>query len=289
MDLATLDAHRKLGAAHNKIRGWVLDNMTTFQTDLDLARAVERQVIMSGYRPAFPCMVSVDDCVAHWTPSGVPGEAKPIKLDNLLKIDFGLVDTSGRIADAAFSFSSDLANVELIEVSQEAASLAISMAGPDAFIRDIGAAIQECIESKEIDGNQVQSVWDLCGHSIEPWKVHGRKAVPNIAFDLPPSMQRMKEGEVYAIEPYPTLGTTGDVTYKDDENQLFIFKYREVHASQIPLAYRKYTTLPFCKRWGAADPPSQLYNPLPPAYASGVTAQTEHNIYIRPERAELLT
>lgn len=284
-----LQAHRKLGAAHKQTREWIQENMQSYTTDLDLARAVERHVLTLGYRPAFPCMVSVDDCVAHWTPPRNPKEARPIQLQRLLKIDFGLLDPLGRIADAAFSYSTDPTNLELINVSEEAAALAIGMAGPDAFISDIGAAIQECIESNEIDGKAVHSVWDLCGHSIERFKVHGHKAVPNIAFELPPSMRRMKEGEVYAIEPYPTLGATGDVVYKDDENQLFIFKYREHDVAYIPAAYRKYSTLPFCSRWGAAEPPAELYNPLPPAYASGITAHTEHNVYIRAERAELLT
>lgn len=190
-----LQAHRKLGAAHKQTREWIQENMQSYTTDLDLARAVERHVLTLGYRPAFPCMVSVDDCVAHWTPPRNPKEARPIQLQRLLKIDFGLLDPLGRIADAAFSYSTDPTNLELINVSEEAAALAIGMAGPDAFISDIGAAIQECIESNEIDGKAVHSVWDLCGHSIERFKVHGHKAVPNIAFELPPSMRRMKEGK----------------------------------------------------------------------------------------------
>lgn len=285
-----MTAYRALGAAHRRIRQWlVTDQGLRFPTDLALARAVEREIFLMGYRPAFPCMISIDDCVAHWTPSADPALARVITPDSLATIDFGLVDSAGRIVDAAFSVSSGQKNSELIKVSEGAAALAISMSGPDAIISDIGAGIQEYIESKEVDGVQVRSVWEFCGHSIEPWHVHGRKAVPNIKFKLPPSMRRMVEGEVYAIEPYPTLGETGDVTYRHDETQIWMFNYHKFSESLINPGLRKHFTLPFCSRWGATGEHLAHYDPMPPAYASGVTAQTEHNVVIRPERAEQVT
>jgi methionyl aminopeptidase len=285
-----LDAHRRLGLLHQKIRKDTLssEKLSSYKTDIDLAKAVERAVLLAGFRPAFPCTVSVDKCVAHWTPS----QDKTQQLDfdtQLVKVDFGIIDKDGHIVDAACSVSNDPKNQELIAISEEATSIAVGMAGADASIEDMGEAIQEYMESKEIDGKQVKSVWDVCGHQIQRFQIHGRKVIPNIKFDLPTHMRRMCEDEVYAIEPFPTLGKTGDVVYRHDINQMWMFNYRRHDPSEIPQELRKFNTLPFCNRWGVHTTPPKCYNAMPPIHSDGVTAHTEHNIYIRPERAELLT
>ena len=55
---------------------------------------------------------------------------------------------------------------KLIEISKKATELGISKSGADTVLGDIGEAIQEYIESKEIeiDGkiHQVKSIGDLC-------------------------------------------------------------------------------------------------------------------------------
>lgn len=63
------------------------------------------------------------------------------------------------------------------------------------------------MESFEIDldgqTRRIKVVKDLCGHSIEPYLIHGEKSVPCIAVE---DNTKMEEGEVFAIE---TFGTTG--------------------------------------------------------------------------------
>lgn len=291
ISVSSLDILRAAGAVHRDIRQKLRDiGLEAFSTDVELARYVEKEILVAGYHPAFPCMISVDDCVAHWTPGVVP---KPLNPSSLWKIDFGL-HRDGHIIDAAFSFSKCQRNQQLIRASERATEVAISMSGVDAYIPDIGGAIQEYLESKEIDGTPVKSVWDVCGHQIERWKIHGRKVVPNIRFQLPSSMRRMAQDEVYAIEPHPTLGDMGDVRYDHANNQVWMLNYRRHGVDEAPAFLRKYRTLPFCKRWepklrgdGAALP--GCYDAMPPIYASGVTAQTEHNIYVGESRTEVLT
>ena len=59
----------------------------------------------------------------------------------------------------------------------------IKLAGIDARLCEIGEVVQETIESfeVEIDGKvyPCKSVHNLCGHSIEQYRVHGGKFVPN--------------------------------------------------------------------------------------------------------------
>lgn len=72
---------------------------------------------------------------------------------------------------------------------------------------DIGAAIQEVMESHEVEiGNKVypvKSVHNLCGHSIGPYTIHAGKSVPIVKGG---KTTKMEEGELFAIE---TFGSTG--------------------------------------------------------------------------------
>lgn len=130
----------------------------------------------------------------------------------------------------------------LLEAVKAATNTGIREAGVDASLRDIGAAIQEVMESYEItlDGKTypstfwavsgseflfgrhhpplihcpppplsfpasptVKSIRNLNGHSIGPYQIHAGKSVPIVKGT---EDIRMEEGELYAIE---TFGTTG--------------------------------------------------------------------------------
>ena len=60
--------------------------------------------------------------------------------------------------------------------------LGIREAGIDVRLCDMGEAIQEVMESYEIelDGkvHQIKSIRNLNGHSIGPYKIHAGKTVP---------------------------------------------------------------------------------------------------------------
>lgn len=79
---------------------------------------------------------------------------------------------------------------------------------------DIGAAIQETMESYEVEiGGQsipVKSIRNLNGHDIIPYMIHGGKSVPIVKGG---DQTKMEEGEVFAIE---TFGSTGKGYVRDD-------------------------------------------------------------------------
>lgn len=83
----------------------------------------------------------------------------------------------------------------------------VQEAGIDARLCDIGAAIQEVMESHEIELNgktfPVKSVRNLNGHSIGRYNIHGGKSVPIVKGG---EATKMEEGEFFAIE---TFGSTG--------------------------------------------------------------------------------
>lgn len=81
-------------------------------------------------------------------------------------------------------------------------------------MKDIGAAIQEVMESYEVEiGGKVipvKAVRNITGHDILRYHIHGNKQVPFVKNN---NRGKMEEGEVFAIE---TFGSTGK-GYMDDD------------------------------------------------------------------------
>ena len=79
---------------------------------------------------------------------------------------------------------------------------------------DIGAAIQEAMESYEVEigGHSipVKCIRNLNGHDIVPYSIHGGKSVPIVKGG---DQTKMEEGETFAIE---TFGSTGKGYVRDD-------------------------------------------------------------------------
>lgn len=87
-------------------------------------------------------------------------------------------------------------------------------AGIDVRMSDIGSAIQEVMESYEVEiGGQmlpVKCIRNLNGHSINHFSIHGAKSVPIVKGG---DQTKMEEGEIFAIE---TFGSTGKGFVRDD-------------------------------------------------------------------------
>ena len=103
-----------------------------------------------------------------------------------MKIDFG-THIEGHLIDSAFTVAFNPKFENLLKASQDATNAGIKEAGIDVRLGDVGAAIQEALESYEveIDGKiyPVLSVRNLCGHSIDQYKIHAANAVPCVKND----------------------------------------------------------------------------------------------------------
>jgi methionyl aminopeptidase len=79
---------------------------------------------------------------------------------------------------------------------------------------DIGAAIQEVIESYEVEIKgkifPVKAIRNITSHDIKQYQIHGGKQVPFIKNS---DQTKMEEGEVFAIE---TFGSTGSGYVRED-------------------------------------------------------------------------
>lgn len=109
---------------------------------------------------AFPTGCSRNHCAAHYTPNA--GDPTVLEYDDVTKIDFG-THINGRIIDCAFTLSFNPKYDKLIEAVRDATNTGIKTAGIDVQLCDVGAAIQEVMESYEVelDGKTYQVIWKI--------------------------------------------------------------------------------------------------------------------------------
>ena len=153
---------------------------------------------------AFPTGCSLNWVAAHYTPN--VGDDTVLQYDDVMKLDFG-TQIGGRIVDCAMTVHFNPRYDPLVAAVKEATNMGIRTAGIDVRMGDVGAAIQEVMESYEVelDGKtyQVKSIRNLNGHSIAPYQIHAGKTVPIVKGG---EQTKMEEGEFFAIE---TFGSTG--------------------------------------------------------------------------------
>lgn len=201
----------------------------------------------------FPTGCSLNHVAAHYTPN--PGDETVLKYDDVMKIDFGC-QIDGRIIDSAWTVSFNPIYDPLLEAVKEATNTGITEAGIDVRLCDIGEAIQEVMESYEVEiGGKVypvKCIRNLNGHSIAPYQIHAGKSVPIVKGG---DTTKMEEDEMYAIE---TFGTTGRGYIVEDLECSHYMK--NFHAPHVPLRLprakklfnhitKTFGTLAFCRRW----------------------------------------
>ncbi|KAL2612748.1 hypothetical protein R1flu_024440 [Riccia fluitans] len=218
------------------------------------AAEVHRQVrtyIRSGI--AFPTGCSLNWVAAHWTPN--TGDKTVLQYNDVMKLDFG-THIEGRIVDCAFTIAFNSVYYPLLEAVLEATNTGVREPGIDVRLGDIGAAIQEVMESYELDISgktyQVKSIRNLNGHNIGPYQIHAGKRVPLVKGG---EQTKMEEGEFFAIE---TFGSTGKGFVREDLECSHYMKNFDVGHVPLRLAKAKqllgtieknFSTLCFCRRY----------------------------------------
>jgi len=129
-----------------------------------------------------------------------------------MKVDFG-TQINGHIIDCAFTVAFDPKFDPLLAAVKEATDTGIRHAGIDARLGEIGAAIQEVMESYEveIDGKTypVKSIRNLNGHSIRPYLIHGGHEGKSVPIVKTSDATKMEEGEMFAIETFGCVRAWG--------------------------------------------------------------------------------
>lgn len=300
------EAHRQ---TRQYIQSWMKPGMKMIDICEELEKTSRLMIAEQGLEAglAFPTGCSRNHVAAHYTPNA--GDTTVLEYDDVVKMDFG-VHIKGRIIDCAWTHAFNEKFNPLLRGVQEATEMGIKTAGIDARLCDVGAAIQEVMESHEIELEgktyQVKSIRNLNGHSISPYQIHSGKTVPIIKGG---ETTLMEENEFYAIE---TFGSTGKGHVHEDMECSHYMKNFDV--GHVPLRLQKskqllntinknFGTLAFCRRWLDRLGESRylmalkdlgekgIVDPYPPLVdiKGCYTAQYEHTILLRPTCKEVIS
>ncbi|KAJ1874594.1 Methionine aminopeptidase 2 [Coemansia sp. RSA 1722] len=302
---------RRAAEVHREVRRYARSIIKPGVDLADVAEMIENGtralVEAKGFESGigFPTGLSINHVAAHYTPNS--GDHVIVKEDDVLKVDFG-VHVNGNIIDSAFTMSWNDRYDPLLNAVRDATNTGVREAGIDVRLGDIGAAIQEVMESYEIvlDGKTIpiRPLRNLCGHNIGSYVIHGGKSVPIVANG---DQTRMEEGELFAIE---TFGTTGKGLVVE-EGVCSHYSMNSPHSQpRLPSAKKllgtiekNFGTLPFCRRYLDRLGESHYYlglkhlvddgivNAYPPLcdVQGSYTAQFEHSFILRPTVKEVLS
>lgn len=300
------EVHRQTRA---HIKRWLKPGVTMTALCEELERTSRALIKERGLEAglAFPTGCSLNDCAAHYTPNA--GDTTVLNYSDVCKIDFGL-HVNGHIIDCAFTVHFDPRYDPLVEAVKDATNTGIKTAGIDVRLCDVGEAIQETMESYEVELNgttyQVRAIRNLNGHSLGPYQIHAGKTVPIVRGG---EQTRMAENEYYAIE---TFGSTGK-GYVNEGMEVSHYM-KNFNAGHVPLRLsrskqllnvidKNFGTLAFCRRWldrlgetrylmalrNLCD--TGIVDAYPPLcdHVGSYTAQWEHTVLLRPTCKEVVS
>ncbi|KAI9676623.1 MAG: Methionine aminopeptidase 2 [Trizodia sp. TS-e1964] len=314
-----LNDYRKGAEIHRQVRQWAQKNIHPGQSLTEIAEGIEDGVrALSGHQGleegdnikggmGFPTGLSINNCAAHYTPNA--GNKWYLKKEDVMKVDFG-VHINGWIVDSAFTLAFDPVYDNLLASVKDATNTGVREAGIDVRMSDIGAAIQEVMESYEVEIGgttyPVKAIRNLNGHTINRYSIHGGKSVPIVKGG---DQTKMEEGETFAIE---TFGSTGKGFVRDDMETSHYAKRIDAPTTSLRLSSAKsllsvitknFGTLPFCRRYLDRLGQEKYLLGLNNLVTSGIveaypplcdikgsyTAQFEHTILLRPTVKEVIS
>ncbi|KOH00762.1 methionine aminopeptidase [Saccharomyces eubayanus] len=311
---------RKGAEIHRRVRRVIKDKIVPGMKLMDIADMIENSTrkftgaedLLAMDNPksqgiGFPTGLSLNHCAAHFTPNA--GDKTVLKYEDVMKVDYG-VQINGNIIDSAFTVAFDPQYDNLLAAVKDATYTGIKEAGIDVRLTDIGEAIQEVMESYEVEINgetfQVKPCRNLCGHNIGPYSIHGGKSVPIVKNG---DTTKMEEGEHFAIETFGSTGrgyvtSGGEVShYARSRDEQQVMPTLDSAKNLLKVIDRNFGTLPFCRRYldrlgqekylfalnnlvrhGLVQDYPPL-NDIPGSY----TAQFEHTILLHANKKEVVS
>ncbi len=314
----TIESMRKAGECHKQIRKYAQTIIKPGIKLIDMVEKIENMLRFITNRnltecgQAFPTGCSLNNVAAHYTPN--KGDETVLQYDDVMKLDFG-IQMNGYIIDCAFTVAFNPIYDNLLKASKEATAEGIKQAGIDVRLGELGGIIGEILTSYEVEikgkTHKIKAIKDLCGHTMERFKIHGGKSVPLYRDDSSETSNiKMEEGELYAIETFATTGS-GHVHEKHPWSHYMkspdAFNNVKIKASQ-PKALFKYidehfSTMAFCPRWleesGFTGIEKSLkylcdknfVEPYPPLadVEGSYTSQFEHSFMLKPTCKEIFS
>lgn len=292
-----IEAFRQAGALASKIREDSKRLIMVGESLLDIAETIEQMIAEEGAKPAFPVNISINDIAAHFTPEAESQDS--LNDEDLVKVDMG-IEINGGLSDTAYTIDLSGKNEKLVQASQDALQKAIDTIKPGVAVGDVGGVIEETIT-----GFGYKPIANLSGHMIKSNELHAGVEIPNVKTQ---DKYPLKEGEIFAVEPFSTTGNG----YVEDLDQVEIFSLyspAKVRMRQsrkiIEHVIKNYGMLPFAERWVRKEFKSKLLvsaalrellenqfirgYPVLREVSRGLVAQSEHTILVTADGCEVLT
>ena len=258
---------------------------TSFLQAMDFA---EERILKLGGQIAWAQM-AVNEVAAHFCPE--ESDTSVSQEGQLIKVDIG-VHLDGWIADNAMTVivGKSTEYKDLIKASQNALKAAIKLVRPGVQLWELGEA-----QYSEAEALGFTTVKNLCGHTIERYKVHAGISIPTYNNK---DKTELQEGWQVAIEPFITNGQ-GMIKEKPPATVFMVEQEKGVrspYARKILDQVKPQKGLPFTTRWltrklgkgGTALGMRELlqsgivhsYPPLVEV-AKGMVAQFEHAMIVK--------
>ncbi|MBD3405475.1 MAG: type II methionyl aminopeptidase [Candidatus Lokiarchaeota archaeon] len=289
-------SHVKAGKIAARVRDEICAILEPESKIFTLCTLAEKKILEYGGQPAFPCTISQNHYTAHYTsPIGDPTVLSP---DAMVKVDIG-VHVEGYIVDTArtIDLSGDLEGFAI--ATDDALQEAIRVMRPGTSLGEIGKVIEKVIKTYGL-----KPIKNLFGHSIERYRLHAGKSVPNVKTR---TSETVEIGECYAIEPYATNGV-GSVI---DSDLIYIFSNIPKdepltgETEKLRLHLRKqYGPFPFTSRWiGTKSKDIDIFQsllelikhkylekyPVQITKKGRPSSQSEHTVFISEDETIILT
>jgi methionyl aminopeptidase len=236
----------RAGKLARDMREWILANVAVPQTCLEIAVKIEDEIARRGGQPAFPTGIGINGVTAHYAPQ--EGDERRITEDDIVKIDYG-VHFDGYIADTAVTVTESPRYQLLMDTTKRALDAAINVVKRDPRAGEIGRAIEATAHQEGF-----KTISNLSGHTLEQYTVHAGKSIPNM---YAPNQPTLKRDDVFAIEPFLTLGTAAGYVV-DDPNDKRVTIYSLIMRKRtgvkelddlVDSIWNRRKSLPFTPRW----------------------------------------
>jgi methionyl aminopeptidase len=297
-DDEALDKFRLSGKILRETRETMKDFVREDMPIIEVCEKAESLVREKGAKPAFPCNVSINEIAAHYT--SPPEDETKIPVNAVAKVDIG-AHVDGYVTDTSITICFNSEHRKMTETAEEALRTAIANIHSDMQVSRIGGLIETTIKNRGF-----KPISNLTGHSVGRYLIHAGISIPNVS---QVSFAKVKEGEVYAIEPFVTLPEAAGRIEDDPRKTIF----RLVKSKPMKNEYSKkllkyiednFRTLPFAERWLIGVVPKQYHReafrqlfvekalmgyPIFVESSRKPVTQAEHTVLITDKGCEVLT
>ncbi len=241
MEKEILEKYKKAGKIHKECLEFGSKLIKPDARIIDVVERIEEKIKNMGGEFAFPVNISINETAAHDTAD--IGDERVFKDGDLVKLDIG-VHIDGYIADGACTISLNSGKEDLIKTARNALNEALKIMKPGIKISHISDVIEQTIRNSGFI-----PVKNLTGHALGQYKLHAGIEIPNVRTIL---NYELKEGDVFAVEPFVTDGS-GKVI---ETEKALIYMFLNDKPTRFPesrkilsIAKDKFYGLPFTKRW----------------------------------------